>query len=196
MHHTAKQRVHAQFERLSEPHVGCQELCTLGRGVVLLVAALAILIVRLTDAFGKNITQRSHRGIRRGGVQHRCCSIHDRAEEVGKPAEGGVVLRQLAAGVERQPGLDFNGPELLRGREPGDVELGDDGAGHDVADASEAGEVVGLREAEQGDGIRGIGAGTRNPQAVEVFGVEGATGEGAGHVDTAMDLEDVEFDGN
>jgi len=104
MHIATQQRIHAELERLSNSYLLGEEFVALIRARVLLVLAVAIGLVRLAHACRDVLYRYSLRLCRVGGVGGRQKCF----QQICKPPEGDVVLRDFAFRVPGQPGVDLD----------------------------------------------------------------------------------------
>lgn len=148
MHHTTQQRVATQLIRFSKPHLLRQKVRTSRAAVILLKCAVTILCCNAAYTLSEWVLYRLLCCV---GTVDTQIAGRDREEGVDHPfksAEGGVVLLDLAGGVEGTPYKDYDGEAEIEG---GIAEGEAHGHGGNVFVCGKLEDFVGGWETEEGD---------------------------------------------
>lgn len=150
MHFTAKQRVATQLKRLSKARLVDQEVKALVHIVVLLILAVAVVLVCLTDCLRQDLADvicNLVLGCRIELIPH---GSEEGFDEMVEPAEGSIVAHYLALVIPLNPCVDCDGDNQAESRR---VEVEHRCGRGDVVVCEELRDVVFNRDPDETDMI-------------------------------------------
>ena len=183
----AKQSIHAELVGLAEAHLRSQKIVTSRVIGVLLIRAVAVRQVRVADACGDGNSKELYHLLERRGAQFCSHGCNNGVEQILKPSERCIILKNLALSIENIPSVDLNRQHEAQtdkiksnySRRGGDVLIGGEVDNRVVYGHSKERGGIGIQR-ELGE------------QAKKVLGVELAPNEGPGDVYAAQDLKEYQ----